>query len=136
MGWEIAIIASLGSTLGSLWLTRRVLLGLPANYFVAGAPPASGRLAWVGRNVAGILLILLGIVMSVPGIPGQGFLTMIAGLIVVDLPGKHALERRILGHPKVLKLINRVRLKSEIEPLAPPADMNRRSGAPPPAAMR
>ena len=40
------------------------------------------------RTSAGGLLILLGLVMALPGIPGQGVLTMIVGLTMIDFPGK------------------------------------------------
>lgn len=121
MSWELAVILSLGSTLGSLWLTRFVLLRLPADYFLgAEARSSSGRLAWLARNVAGLFLVLLGLVLSIPGVPGQGLLTMAVGLLIADLPGKRKLERRLLGHARVLEVINRVRDRAGIEPLLPP----------------
>ena len=45
------------------------------------APPAGARhpLATFAKNVAGVVLVLLGLVMALPGIPGQGILTMIVG---------------------------------------------------------
>lgn len=125
MSWELAIILSLGSTLASLWLSRFVLLRLPVDYFVGVAPRATSgnRLAWVGRNVAALVLVLLGIMMSVPGVPGQGLLTIAVGLLISDLPGKRKLERRFLGHPRALTLINKVRERAEVAPLEPPDDI-------------
>jgi hypothetical protein len=121
VSWEIAVILSLGSALGSLWLARTVILRLPADYFV-GEPTRSksGRLAWVGRNVAGFLLIVLGLVLSIPGVPGQGVLTMAIGLIILDVPGKHALERRFIGHPRVLAALNKIRDRAGCAPFAEP----------------
>src|SRR5689334_63835 len=48
VSWEIAVILSLGSALGSLWLARTVVVRLPPDYFV-GEPTRSrsGRLAWI-----------------------------------------------------------------------------------------
>jgi hypothetical protein len=113
---------SLGSTLGSLWLTRFVLVRLPSDYFVSDmtGPTSATRLARLGRNVAGFLLIVIGIVLSVPGIPGQGLLTMAVGLLLVDVPGKRGLERRLLGRPKTLAIINRIRERSGVPPLDAP----------------
>ena len=69
------------------------------------------------NNVLGVVLVLLGILMSVPGIPGQGVLTILLGLMLVDLPGKRRLESKILGQPKVLARINRLRHKFSKPPL-------------------
>jgi hypothetical protein len=57
-----------------------VLIRLPANYFQGPHTPRfwaerHPALRWagiVGKNLAGVLLILLGIVLSLPAIPGQG----------------------------------------------------------------
>lgn len=122
MGYEVAIVVSLASALGSLWLTRSVLLRLPPDYFVAGPAPASSRAAWVARNVGGFLLVVLGLLLSIPGVPGQGLLTIAVGLVLVDVPGKRGLERKLLGHPRVLAAVNRVRDRAGVAPLAPPAD--------------
>ena len=122
VSWELAIVFSIGSTLGSLWLSRFVLLRLPADYFVGEEPRASSssRLAWIARNVGGLLLVLIGIVLSIPGVPGQGLLTIAVGVLIADIPGKRKLERRFLGHPKALEVINKVRARSKVEPLLPP----------------
>ena len=74
------------------------------------------------KNVAGVLLILVGLALSLPGIPGQGLLTILIGLILVDFPGKHRLERAILGRPRVLERVNRFRARFGRPPLMVPAD--------------
>ena len=56
-----------------------------------------------------IALIALGAVLSLPGVPGQGVLTILIGLILVDFPGKHRLMRRLLTRPGVIETLNRVR---------------------------
>jgi hypothetical protein len=61
--------------------------------------------------------LLLGAVMALPGIPGQGVLTMIIGLTLVDFPGKRSLEERILRRPWVLHAINRLRARFARPPL-------------------
>jgi len=60
---------------------------------------------------------LLGIVMSLPGIPGQGVLTILLGIMLLDLPGKRRLEQKILSKPRVLEKINRLRQKFSRPPL-------------------
>ena len=50
--------------------------------------PRRHLLAAIGKNVAGVVLVLLGLVMALPGIPGQGILTMIVGHHADRLPGQ------------------------------------------------
>ena len=74
-------------------------------------------LAAVAKNVAGVVLVLLGLVMALPGIPGQGILTMIVGITLIDFPGKRGLERRLIGRPRILRSINRLRARFHRAPL-------------------
>jgi hypothetical protein len=55
--------------------------------------------------------------MSLPGVPGQGVLTILLGIMLLDLPGKRRLEQKILKQPKVLKKINSLRQKFSKPPL-------------------
>lgn len=71
----------------------------------------------IGRNVGGAILILLGIAMSLPGIPGQGFLTIIIGITLLDIPGKRRLERRLISRPRILHVINGMRARFSRKPL-------------------
>jgi cytochrome b561 len=94
-----------------------VLLRMPATYFQGDEPPSllpsrpswQQRAAHVGKNVLGVLLILLGIILSLPGVPGQGVLTMLIGLTLVDFPGKRRFEQRIMRNQAVLHGANRIR---------------------------
>ena len=52
-------------------------------------------------------MILAGLVMLIT--PGQGVLSILLGLALVDVPGKRTLERKIFQRPPVLKLVNRLR---------------------------
>ena len=101
---------------GSLALLVAIIAILPADYFassqrsfLADQPPLVRWSGLIGKNVLGIALIGLGIVLSLPLMPGQGLLTIAIGLILVDVPGKHHLTRRIVQRPGVLKSLNRVR---------------------------
>jgi len=84
---------------------------------LADRRPALRWAGLIGKNVLGIVLVLLGIVMSLPGIPGQGVLTILLGIMLLDLPGKRRLEQKILKQPKVLEKINRLRHKFSKPPL-------------------
>jgi hypothetical protein len=84
------------------WVNRHRLLRLPAR---------------ISKNILGALLVVLGIILALPGVPGQGLLTVLIGLVLLDLPGKRRLERRIVGRPGVLRAINRLRKRFGRAPL-------------------
>ncbi|MGH9949178.1 MAG: hypothetical protein ACRD6X_18560, partial [Pyrinomonadaceae bacterium] len=92
----------------SILMVAVVIIKLPANYFSTHyqqdfMPNASWLTRWgatIAKNVAGVILILAGIVMVVG--PGQGVLTILIGLILLDIPGKRPIEARIIGRPTVL----------------------------------
>jgi hypothetical protein len=92
-----------------------VTLALPPDYFVrarpSGArPKAPVRLALqVLRNLIGGLVLLAGLVMAVPLVPGPGVLFMLIGVGLVDFPGKRALELKLLRQRHVLLSVNRIR---------------------------
>jgi hypothetical protein len=71
----------------------------------------------IAKNALGILLVLLGVLMSLPGIPGQGVLTILLGIMLLDLPAKRRLESWILKQPQVLEKINRLRHRFSKPPL-------------------
>jgi hypothetical protein len=102
-----------------------VMVKVPPHYFssrhdrdfLPGSPWLVRWGATIAKNIAGVLLILLGIVLSLPGVPGQGILTILLGLIFLDIPGKRPLEARIIKRPAVLSAINRLRAKYNKPPL-------------------
>ena len=108
-----------GSLIISFAAIGIVMVKIPANYFSSHyqrdfLPDSPWLVRWgavIAKNVAGVFLILLGIVLSVPGVPGQGILTILLGLIMIDLPGKRPLESRIIKRPAVLSAVNRLRQK-------------------------
>jgi hypothetical protein len=59
-------------------------------------------------------------VLSIPGIPGQGVLTMLVGVLLLDFPQRQRLERALLGRPGVLPALNRLRARFGRPPLRPP----------------
>jgi hypothetical protein len=102
-----------------------ILVKLPATYFQRSHSrnfwvdrhPSVRLAGLIGKNAIGVLLILLGILMSIPGVPGQGILTILLGIMLVDLPGKRELEYRILERPSVLEKINGLRRRFSKPPL-------------------
>jgi len=49
--------------------------------------------------------------------PGQGILTLLLGISLMDVPGKQKLERKIVERPAVLKAINKLRARANKPPL-------------------
>ena len=116
-GLWLGLALSVGLALVSLAIAAAVVVSWPADRFKAGArtvflashPPAVRVVAHLGKNLAGVVLVLLGFIMALPGVPGQGILTMIIGLTLVDFPGKVEFERRLVSRPFVLRKLNALR---------------------------
>lgn len=102
-----------------------VMVKIPANYFSEShsrefLPGSKWHVRWgalILKNVLGVFLVLLGILLSLPGVPGQGILTILLGLIMIDIPGKRPLEARIIKRPAVLGAINALRARWNKPPL-------------------
>jgi hypothetical protein len=102
-----------------------VMVKIPPDYFSTHyrrdfLPGSPWHVRWgaiAAKNLLGVFLILLGIVLSLPGVPGQGILTILLGLIMLDIPGMRPLEARIIQRPSVLAAINKLRAKYERLPL-------------------
>lgn len=107
-------------TLGvSLAIVSFVLVKLPPTYFQLSHPrhfltdrsPIIRVLAIIGKNLLGILLVALGIVLSLPGVPGQGVLTILLGIMLLDFPGRRKLEHWLVSRPRIYEGINKLRHK-------------------------
>jgi hypothetical protein len=113
--WIWILASGLGaSALGGM-AAFLIVLRLPPDYFARtepeGRPPGNlghviGR---VSKNVVGVLLILGGIVLMLPGVPGPGIVVVLLGLSLTDLPGKHRLILSVARKPRVLGALNRLR---------------------------
>jgi len=124
-GIGIAVALFLGSLAISFGALALVMVKIPPRYFAADhnrdfMPDSPFLVRWgavIAKNIAGVLLIILGILLSLPGVPGQGVLTILLGLIFLDIPGKRPLEARIIKRPSVLSAINKLRAKYDKPPL-------------------
>jgi len=120
----LAVALGVGSAVVSFFVVGAVLARIPADYFVNPAArlpidrhPVLKVLVVVGRNLLGYLLIVLGVALSLPGVPGQGVLTILMGVMLIDLPGKHAAARWLVTRRPVLAAVNRMRTRVGREPL-------------------
>jgi hypothetical protein len=120
VSWSSLLIGAaifVGSFFINLAIVSFILVKLPADHFnqnrkrkfMAGSHPALRVLATIGKNLGGVLLVALGVVLSLPGVPGQGLLTILLGVMLLDFPGKHRLEQKLLSRPSVVNAINGLR---------------------------
>ena len=93
------------------------LVKVPSDYFTRESKKSSLPVK-VLRNIAGFALIGLGIAMLV--LPGQGALTILVGLCVLDLPIKDRLIQKLLSKKKVQGAIDGLRRKAGKPALAVP----------------
>lgn len=123
------VLLGVGLFLGSLVISflaiAIVMVKIPANYFSSHykqdfLPGSHWSLRWgavIIKNVLGLFLIVLGILLSLPGVPGQGILTILLGLIMIDIPGKRPIEAKIIKRPTVLAAMNNLRERYGKPPL-------------------
>lgn len=104
---------------GSILSVPLLIIRLPENYFMGEARPLTDMkkrhplehfLLEALKNILGFVLILCGVVMLV--IPGQGLLTILLGLFLMNFPGKYHLEQTLVRQEKVLDALNWIRLKA------------------------
>lgn len=102
------------------WLAVRI----PADYFATNRRPRMQfadehpLLRWTGlilKNIVGWILVLAGLAMIL--LPGQGLLTIAIGVVMLDFPGKHNLESKIIRQKPIAKSIHWLRKKAGVEPL-------------------
>jgi hypothetical protein len=116
-------LASVIGFIGSLIAIPLILVRLPADYFDTRTPrhwmkdhhPVLRLLGVVVKNVVGVVFVLAGFAMLF--LPGQGLLTILIGVSLMDFPKKRALEAKMVGQPTLLGVINAMRDKFGKPPL-------------------
>ena len=97
------------------------------DYFARSDPAAASwryrhpslRLLFRGlKNFFGAILVILGVAMLL--LPGQGILTILIGISLLDFPGKRRVEISIISRPTIQQWINRIREKAGRAPLVLP----------------
>jgi len=111
-------LASFAMFVVGLVATGYVLLRLPVDFFTNALAPNPKRrfkhpalhYTWcVVRNVLGAGLVVAGIVMLVT--PGQGLLTLVVGLMLVDFPGKRRASLKLIRRGYLIEGANRWRAR-------------------------
>ncbi len=106
-----------------------ILMKLPEDYFLRieesapaiGSRPLIRAVSLILKNSMGIVIILVGGIMSLPLIPGPGLIMVIIGLSLTNFPGKRKLELKILRAPLALGTVNWLRSKAGRSPLRLPS---------------
>lgn len=122
LGWLtlVSVVTFVVSLATLPWLAARI----PADYFAhrkRHAMPLKQRhpvlrlLLLIGKNLLGAILLTGGLIMLF--LPGQGLLTIMMGLLLLDYPGKYALERRIASQHSVRSGLNWLRARAGAPPL-------------------
>jgi len=128
MTWRGLLIGALifvGTFFINLAIVSFILIKIPADHFSkkrqtkfwSGPHPMLHAAGVVGKNIGGLLLVALGVVLSLPGVPGQGLLTVLLGIMLLDFPGKHRLEQKLLSRPSIVNAIDKLRARFGEKPL-------------------
>lgn len=102
-----------------------VVIRLPADYFsrlhseaVAGHQRSVVELSVLAaKNVVGVLALIFGLVLTLPGMPGPGIVMIVVGLSLLSFRQKAALLRWVLSRPGVLNRMNGLRQRAGRAPL-------------------
>ncbi|HKT35184.1 MAG TPA: PGPGW domain-containing protein [Nitrospira sp.] len=109
--------------IGTLIAIPFILVRLSADYFDVRVPrpwmenhhPVLRVVGHIVKNAIGAVFVFAGFLMLF--LPGQGVLTMIIGISMLDFPGKRKIEAKLIGQPTVLSVINSMRKKYGKPPL-------------------
>jgi len=122
-------IASMVMFVATIVVFPLVIVSLPEDYFVREDRDRTHRrrshpLIWltlmVAKNTLGFALVGAGVAMLV--LPGQGLLTILLGITLLNFPGKYRLERGLVRRRSVARTLNRIRRKAGRAELILPVD--------------
>ena len=95
----------------------KVIVGMPEDYFAAGGVKAvrgETIASRIGRNLFGAFLFAVGSLLFIP--PGAGTIFMVAGMVLMDFPGKRRLELKAIRWRGVLRSLNFIRRRGNVPP--------------------
>jgi hypothetical protein len=111
----ISIGVSIAVFVGSLIAIPVTLIRLPEDYLVKEPEKSKSLPLKIAKNALGVALLAVGVAMLI--LPGQGVLMVIAGLTLVDFPGRHKLVRKLMTKDKVLRVVTAIRRWGHKPPL-------------------
>lgn len=110
---------SIVSLIISILIIPVLLIKMPCDYFMIKhidyvknrvRHPILRFIIHLIKNSLGTIFLLSGIVLLF--IPGQGILTILIGVSLLDLPFKRKIEYKIISKPVVLNFVNRIRRRA------------------------
>jgi len=111
-------IMCVGSILMLPWLVckipERYFLDQPLKSNPTLSPLARGVRRFI-KNISGFFLVFAGIIMLF--VPGQGLLTMLIGVMLIDFPGKQWVEKKLIGVKSIQNTLNWIRKKKGVKAL-------------------
>lgn len=117
-------VLSILTFVGTLILVPVLVVRLPADYFAhrgkhrkpwLSVPPILRIFLLILKNILGLILLFAGLFMLV--LPGQGILTILIGLTLLNFPGKFRFERWLVTREPVRRSVNWLRRRAGREPL-------------------
>ena len=124
--WWVGGISAL-LMVGTLAVIPLLIVRMRSDYFLHHAPapdtwrgqhPVVRLTLLVLKNAVGAAFVIAGLAMLL--LPGQGILTILIGVTLLNFPGKRALELRIVRQRPVLGAINWIRARARRPPLRLP----------------
>jgi hypothetical protein len=124
---------SVATFVGSLIAVPIVVARIPADYFTCDEQmptcpehrhPVAFWTLIVLKNLLGVVLVIGGVMML--ALPGQGLLTILLGVLLLNFPGKRELELSIIRRSAIRRAVNWIRRKAGREPLRIPAPKRNR----------
>ncbi len=110
---SLVVVIALVTTAAGL----AVIVRLPAEHFVKRPPPDTWWrrhriIRWTSlvlKNLLGLLVLPLGVIMAFPMVPGPGLVFILLGLSLLDFPGKRWCERKLINRRSVMRFLNDLR---------------------------
>lgn len=113
----VSLVMVVASVVALPWFIAR----LPTEYFARVSHPelravdlGAHPVRRVLKNAVGGLLAIAGL--SMLFLPGQGLVTLLVALTLLEFPGKARLERRLIENDTVFSALNWLREKAHKEP--------------------
>lgn len=119
----ISLLTLVGSALAVPIMIRRI----PHDYFLENSEatqrmrrqhPALRMAVLILKNVLGLILLVTGFIMLL--IPGQGMLTMLAGILLLNFPGKRRFEVWLIRRKAIYRTVNWIRRRANQKSLSLP----------------
>ncbi|MDX9802126.1 MAG: PGPGW domain-containing protein [Spirochaetia bacterium] len=111
----VGIISTVSFT-GTVFAVPFLINIIPEDYFLKEKKRKSFKtplsaimflILLVIKNIAGIILLFLGIILLF--MPGQGLLTIFLSVVLIDFPGKWVLQKKIIHNKKIASAVNWIR---------------------------